>query len=213
LEKHWRGIFKVICISLVCSNVVCSNIVLAKDFGVEGHTYEIQEQDILEYIESKLRTLDLEKIKSEAKERVKKSVNRPKPVDNISDAKEDREYFYDPTFILEETLFDHLGRVIHPAGTRINPLERIPLREVLIFINGDNEKQVKFAITEHTKRDKKAKIILIKGSPIELQRKHKIWIYFDQEGILTGKFGIAQVPAVVSQEGKRLKINEIGEKQ
>jgi len=54
-----------------------------------------------------------------------------------------------------------------------------------------------------------AKIILINGSPLELQKKYKLWVYFDQSGILTTKFGIKHVPATVSQEGKRLKIREI----
>ena len=55
-----------------------------------------------------------------------------------------------------------------------------------------------------------AKIILVKGSPLKLQRKEKIWIYFDQGGILTSKLGITQVPALVVQEGLQLKIKIFG---
>jgi conjugal transfer pilus assembly protein TraW len=39
----------------------------------------------------------------------------------------------------------------------------------------------------------------------------KAWqlsVYFDQQGVLTTKFGITQVPALVSQEGMRLRIDE-----
>ena len=34
-------------------------------------------------------------------------------------------------------------------------------------------------------------------------------IYYDQQGALTGKLRIRQVPALVSQEGRRLRIDEI----
>ena len=40
----------------------------------------------------------------------------------------------------------------------------------------------------------------------------KAWqvsVYFDQQGALTSKFGITQVPAMVSQEGLRLRIDEL----
>jgi len=37
----------------------------------------------------------------------------------------------------------------------------------------------------------------------------KINLYFDQEGVLTHKLGIKQVPALVTQVGHFLKIEEI----
>jgi conjugal transfer pilus assembly protein TraW len=37
----------------------------------------------------------------------------------------------------------------------------------------------------------------------------KIRVYFDQGGALVRKFGISQVPAIVSQEGRMLKVNEV----
>ena len=181
----------------------------AKDFGVVGHTYNIEEQDIIQYIKSKLEQIDIVKLQEEQQQIVRTLVERPKEVAGIIDAKENREYFYDPTFILEEDIFDHVGRIIQKSGTRINPLEKIALRHDLIFINGDNPKQVEFALSYFKTKDAKATIILIKGSPIKLQKEHKIWIYFDQEGLLTGKFGITQVPAIVTQDQLQLKIREV----
>ena len=40
----------------------------------------------------------------------------------------------------------------------------------------------------------------------------KAWrtpIYYDQQGLLTRRLGIRQVPALVSQEGRLLRIDEI----
>ena len=86
-------------------------------------------------------------------------------------------------------------------GTRINPLEHIALRESLIFIDGDDEEQVSYALSLSD-----ANIILVKGSPLKLQRKHKRWIYFDQAGVMTTKLGITEVPALVEQDRLKLRI-------
>jgi len=51
--------------------------------------------------------------------------------------------------------------------------------------------------------------ILTGGSYLDLMRRWKRPVYYDQQGQLVEKFGIRHVPALVSQEGKRLRIDEI----
>jgi len=180
----------------------------AKDFGIEGHTYEIIEEDILKFIERKLAQVDLKKLNQEMKTKTTEYVNRPTPVKGITRATESKITYYDPTYILQEDIKDHEGRLIHKAGKRINPLEYLSLGENLIFIDGDDSEQVDLALTLNAVG--KTKIILVKGSPIELQRKNKIWVYFDQAGMITRKLGITEVPAFVDQENLKLRIKFIG---
>lgn len=195
---------------LLIVSIALSRYSYAKDFGVVGHSYEIIEQDIIEYIKAKLANQDLEALNEEMREKVKARLSRPEPVAGIIDAKENREYYYDPAFILEADIRDHKGQLIHAKGTEINPLSRIPLGKVLIFINGDNEKQVEYAFQQYKELQEKAKIILTSGSPLELEKAHNdVWIYFDQFGALTKKLGIKAVPALVKQEGLKLKISEV----
>jgi conjugal transfer pilus assembly protein TraW len=195
---------------LLIVSIALSRYSYAKDFGVVGHSYEIIEQDIIEYIKAKLANQDLEALNEEMREKVKARLSRPEPVAGIIDAKENREYYYDPAFILEADIRDHKGQLIHAKGTEINPLSRIPLGKVLIFINGDNEKQVEYAFQQYKELQEKAKIILTRGSPLELEKAHNdVWIYFDQFGALTKKLGIKAVPALVKQEGLKLKISEV----
>ena len=47
------------------------------------------------------------------------------------------------------------------------------------------------------------------GSYLDLMRRWKRPVFFDQQGQLTDKLGIRHVPALVTQDGKRLKIEEI----
>lgn len=184
----------------------------AKDFGVEGHIYEIAEEDILKFIEKKLAEVDLEKLNNEMKNKTSNYAERPRSVESITNAKKDKVLYYDPTYILQHDIRDHEGKVIHKAGSKVNPLSHIHLREDLIFIDGDNKDQIELALKLRESKQGKAKIILIKGSPLVLQKKHKVWIYFDQSGVITKKLGITEIPAIVEQEGLKLRITIIGGK-
>jgi conjugal transfer pilus assembly protein TraW len=44
---------------------------------------------------------------------------------------------------------------------------------------------------------------------MDLMRIWQIPVYYDQAGLLTRRLGIVQVPALVSQEGPRLRIDEL----
>ena len=54
-----------------------------------------------------------------------------------------------------------------------------------------------------------ARSILVGGSYLDLMKSWRMPVYFDQQGLLTRRLGITQVPALVSQEGLRLRIDEL----
>lgn len=180
--------------------------VAAKDFGVQGHLWGIAEANILQVIEQRLAKLDIEEMQKNMVATVKKYTARPPSVAGLQKIREKRISYYDPTYTLDRDIVDHKGRLIHSMGTKINPLEQLPLREALIFIDGDDEEQVNYALQNYKKLAKKAKVILTNGAPLELQKKHKVWMYFDQQGKLTEQLGIKFIPALVQQDGLRLQI-------
>jgi conjugal transfer pilus assembly protein TraW len=53
------------------------------------------------------------------------------------------------------------------------------------------------------------KTILVGGSYMDYQRKTHRQAWYDQGGVLTTRLGITRVPAIVSQEGRRLRIDEV----
>lgn len=178
----------------------------AKDFGVQGHCFAIVEENILELIEKKLKNLDLKELNEKLKQQTIDYVEKPKPITGITTAKENKEFYFNPSYIVQEDIYDHKNTLIQAKGTKINPLDHVALSKSLIFIDGDDEKQVDLALSY-----KNAKIILVKGSPLKLKRKYKKWIYFDQAGFITNKLGISEVPALVEQENKQLKISVMGD--
>jgi conjugal transfer pilus assembly protein TraW len=191
----------------------------AKDFGVRGKIAPIEEQDPIVLIQSKLKTMEergeLERHNRELQKQTRMAIERPKPVEGISKAKESRIFYYDPTYIVPEDLKDHSGKILHPKGMRLNPLETVTLSQELLFFDGDDADQVAFAkekLNEKLKEklaENSVKLILVKGAPLSLSEELKVPVYFDQSGLLTKKLGIHHVPALVAQEGMRLRIEEI----
>ena len=182
----------------------------AKDFGTYGTIASIEEVDPLQIIHQKLKTMELsgelERHNLELQKKTRAAIERPKPVEGIFKAAEIRIFYYDPTYVVQEDIKDHQGKIIHLKGTRVNPLETVNLSHALLFIDSDDAVQKTWAIEEL--KQKQAKIILVNGAPLALSEELKIPVYFDQSGLLTKKLGIHHVPALVTQEGLRLRIDE-----
>ena len=203
-------IFLLICFLFPCfTSQAFSKAELQKDFGVVGTTFDIIEEDLLEVIENKLKKLNedgslqkyQQKIALEAQEKIK----RPKPVEGVKHTTKARSFTYDPSITVPYDLKDHQGEIFHAKGAKVNPLDSKSLSKPLVFIDGDDGLQVEWAIGQ----EPHALIILTKGSPFELMEKLNQPFYFDQEGVLTKKLGILQVPAKVTQQEKHLLIEEI----
>jgi conjugal transfer pilus assembly protein TraW len=157
----------------------------------------------------------LEAESNRIREKILSNVRTPQAVPGIKHTETERTFEYDPTIELTRDLSDHNGRnggdarLFARKGDRFNPLDVMSLSKPLLFIDGDDEKQVKWAIAklkdESIPGHSSAKIILVKGSPLELQKKLNRDIYFDQHGVITSKLGIQQVPAIVLQkEGEKV---------
>jgi len=192
-----------------------SNTVFAMNFGNRGANYPVAEESILLSLQRKFAELDLKKEEERMRSIAEERVRNPAPVSGIIPAKETREFWHDPTYILTEDAVLPCGRVLYKAGTRVNPLDYMDLDRRLFFIDGREEKQLEWLkdqlLLGSSSGAKKIedRIILVGGSPPEVQDKLGFEVYFDQGGKLTTRFGIRGSPAVAEQAGKNLKIVEV----
>ena len=181
----------------------------ARDYGQHGTIFPIIERDLLEQIHSRLKAMEASgetaRLNQQLKRRTVARVNRPDPVSGLMRADKSRSWSFDPTITLAADIRGAKGELIHPAATRVNPLDSVKLRADLLFLDGDDPAQIAWAL----KQDTGAKLILVKGAPLELMKARQRRFYFDQGGKLTGKFGIRAVPARVRQRGRFLEISEI----
>ena len=183
----------------------------AKDYGQAGQTFPVIEPDLLATIEARLKRAEasgeLARMNAAFARRVEAKVRRPDPVSGITPAQELRSWQFDPTVTVEQDIRDSKGQLIAAAGQRINPLDFVTIKQDLVFVDGNDAAQMAWATTRYS--DAKAKIILVNGSPIEEMTNRQRRFYFDQEGRLTGKFGIQHTPAVVSPVGRVMQVNEL----
>ena len=198
--------------SLLCLTVVPA-FALASDLGVVGPIYEIAERDLVDVMKERFRRLEqtgeMRKLEDRYKAKVVEAVERPRPIPGITPTQTARTYFVDPTWTLDRNVVDEKGQVLFPAGTRVNPLDYAPLSQILMFFDQRERSQVAFAKKFLTDAKARVKPILVGGEPLKLMRQWKREVFYDQGGVLSRKFLLQQVPAFITQDGNRLRVDEI----
>ncbi|RZI57642.1 MAG: type-F conjugative transfer system protein TraW [Rubrivivax sp.] len=185
----------------------------AADLGTLGPTYPITEPHLLQMIEQRLkeaaRTGELARIEAQAQRRGAEAVRHPPPVPGVVTTRVPRTFFFDPTLVLDRNVLGPRGELLFAAGTKKNPLEVISLSRALLFFDGRDARQVRQARAIVAQHGGRVKPILTAGSYLALMQSWRTPIYYDQGGSLSRRLGIRQVPARVTQEGQRLRIEEL----
>jgi conjugal transfer pilus assembly protein TraW len=183
------------------------------DLGTIGPVYPIQEPHLLDFITKRLqekeRSGELKKLEEQARARGIDAVRHPMAVAGIKATETARTFYYDPTFTLDRNVLDEKGNLLFASGTRKNPLEIVRLSKHLLFFDARDKRQVMRARELISFYSGRVKPILVGGSYLDLMKSWGTRVYYDQQGVLTRRFGIKQVPAIVSQEGLRLRIDEL----
>lgn len=193
--------------------LVGASVAQAADLGAIGPTYGIGEPHLLNFIEQRLRDKErsgeLQQLIEQAQARGIDAVRRPQAVAGLQPAATARTFYFDPSFTLDRNITDARGQLLFAAGTRKNPLDVVSLSKHLLFFDARDRRQVTRAQELMARYAGKVKPILTGGSYLDLMKAWRIPVYYDQQGTLTRRFGIRQVPALVSQEGARLRIDEV----
>ena len=210
-------LFAASCALLIAALPGFPGVASAMDLGTIGPVYPVKEPHLLDFIRQRLqgkeRSGELKKLEEQASARGIDSVTRPQPVAGIQTAQAARTFYFDPTFTLDRNILDDKGNLLFPAGTRKNPLEIVALSKHLLFFDARDKRQVTRAralIAAYQARKVSVKPILVGGSYLDLMKSWRAPVYYDQQGVLTHRLGITKVPAIVSQEGMRLRIDELG---
>lgn len=197
-------------IALLAASLGMATPALARDYGQQGAVWPVVEPDLLAQIHARLahleKTGETARLNEELKRRTIARVNRPEPVAGVGATAATRSWRFDPTITVDRNIADDKGRVIIAAGTRVNPLDTVPLRVPLVFLDGDDPAQLAWAARRFG--GTRAKLILVRGAPLELMKARQRRFYFDQGGSLVKHFGIRAVPATVEQQGRVLLVTE-----
>lgn len=183
----------------------------AKDYGTLGATWTIAEPDLLQVIRARLLAAQqsgaLDAMNRKFVETAQASVRRPHAVAGITPASADRHWSFDPSVTLAEDIRNARGAIIAAKGQRFNPLHVVGMAHSFAFIDGDSADEVSWALKQGAAE--KLWIVLVKGSPTDRMSELKRRFYFDQQGVLTTRFGIEHTPALLVQKGDALDIREV----
>jgi len=183
------------------------------DLGVSGTTWPIAEEDLLAFIEKRIRQMqqngEMQIVQARFQNAVRKKADRPQPVAGMQRTTVAKTHLYDPSVLVPVDLKDLQGNVFATAGTRVNPLKWIRPKTMLVFYDADDSRQAAWAANIVSLNSDRVKPVLVKGSVAKQSKRLHIPVYFDQAGKLTGRFNIQQVPAIVCAEGTHLRIDEV----
>ncbi len=178
-----------------------------------GPISPIEEPSMLEEIHAKLRSLEqtgeMERFQQEFVDNTKRSVEEPLPIEGITTTEHARSYHIDPTWTAPNTITTPDGKHVVQAGDTVNPLDYITWSRKFLFFDGRDPRQVELASQIIVAEKGAVRAILTAGRPLDLTRAWKRQVFFDQGGALVRKLGIRQVPALVYQDGKKLRVDEM----
>ena len=210
-----RPILTALAIASALAAMGAPPVAQGADLGVRGALFPIIEVDLLDLIAAKLKAARasgrIDALNQAFAGRAQASVERPAAVPGLTPTRDPRSWLFDPSYTVPRDYADQNGRVFAHAGDRLNPLLRMPnFDRVMVFFDGDDAAQVAYALAAlHRYGAARTRLILVRGSPVELMRREKTPVFFDQLGLLTDKFRLAQTPAIIMREGDRLRISEV----
>ena len=184
-----------------------------------NRTYRIAEKDMLEVIQRKIEEVDWEAVNRRLRERI----YRYKPVDSIvlTEAKDHRVRYVDPTWYLPFDIKDAYGNVLYSKGTAVNPLEKVPeavwSKRLYVFFNLENRDQREFV--KYLLRTEKNKLItLIADGHSDLKEIHdfikrELYPVYALTKTVAQRFGVSRSLSLVSfirRDGKPVvKVEEL----
>lgn len=208
-------------LTLVVSQVIAS---YAKDLGTQGSLFEIREESIVKFLERRAAELDLAELQAQWEEKAKKDILNPKGSNLTTLVQDTRVRYFEPIYEVKQDILDGEGRVLYPAGYKFNFLkkleetgsEMIDLSKRYVFVSYNEENQREWLSTYLSDNEKLAKnnkitVIFTSGNLEKIQESFpELVLNFDQQSQVSKMLDVKSVPSIVTIEGNKFRIEEIG---
>jgi len=200
------GLRRIVCWAVL--TVCCS--AQAEDLGQVGRSWPMAEHDMAEALIARLREKErsgeLAKLHEGMRERAQATARAPRSL-GLPRVVKTRRFLFDPSVTVPYDLSDAEGRAFHKAGTSVNPLDHMTLTKRIVFVDAADSMQLDW-LRKQLAAPGAIKLVLTGGSPETVSKQLHRSAWFDQDGSLVKTFGIKAVPAVVSQDGRLLRVVE-----
>jgi conjugal transfer pilus assembly protein TraW len=171
-----------------------------------GPVYPIIEPDWLVYLPQQAEKRLRERPPTLSKEQLRLAIRRQMPGTDLPEVKVPRTYSIDPGVKVSQPVPDHTGKIVIPAGGRINPLNYLPAFRPIVILDGRKAQQVAWV------REVIAKvnplILITGGDAMELNMRLDVPVYPAPKALIE-RFSIERVPVILSQEDLQIKVEEV----
>ena len=160
---------------------------------------------MLSYVKRKAGEIDMQALHESISKKVEKSYAEHSSVSlNVPSATEERVRYVDPSVNVRNPLYDHAGKMISPSGV-VNPLDHVSLSKSILVLK---EEQLEMALEEIGKRGGKPILILTDG---DIRRASSLagQIVYKASPFVLKRLQVEKVPSIVTQEGRKLRVEEI----
>ena len=190
-----------------------SHTARAKDLGVQGAVFPIEETSLLEVIQKRLldwqKTGALHQKLNALKKGIEDNLRHLPHIKHVTPATQARVRFFNPSVKVTRFLTDERGNVLAMPGDVVNPFDSVTLSSPLVFINADRQEEWQWLENDKQGLKDTALIILIGGDAINAMERLGRRVYYDNHGLLSERLSLTHTPTVVTQEGYELRLEEV----
>ena len=198
---------KKVFILAVLSSLLLAQAAVCADLGNIGATYPVVERDALAEIEERAKAVDWGKAFDPKRTRERIQNYRPEGMEALPAAKKDRVFQVDVSYTLDFDIPDGRGGILYPRGFSFNPLAYVFLPNVLVVIDGGNERQIEWFKASSYAKDHRVMLLLCGGSYTRVMEKLKRPAFYADARIVK-RFQLKAVPAVIVQKGTVMEVRE-----
>ena len=181
--------------------------------GVFGRTYKIKEKDLISVIKYRASRVNWKEFRK--KQHFKRQIKNYQPYNqevNLPNAIHSKVFKPDMWYTLKFTIRDSNGNVIYPKGFKYKITDYITMPNILVVINGDEKRQVKWFKESKFYNNISTMLMITKGSYYKLDKTLKVPVYYYMSA-LQKRFALKAVPSVIWQRGHNLYVKQIGKNQ
>lgn len=169
-----------------------------------GPVYPIIEPDWSTWLPKQAEKRLRERPLTFSENQIRSALNQMMPKIDYPEVKVSRKYTVDPSVQVGLPVTDQTGRIIIPAGARINPLERLPSFRPIVVIDGTKKKQADWAAGVQGS----PLVLITAGDVLDLSRRFGRQIY-PAPSTLIERFAIERVPVMLSSKNGVIEIEEV----
>ncbi|NDJ27704.1 chromosome segregation protein ParM [Campylobacter sp. MIT 12-8780] len=177
-----------------------------------GQSYDFAEKDILELIDEHINKnkANFEQKAREIHQKGAENVKNYKPKDlkALEPATEDRVFYPNLTYTLNEDIRGADGKIIYKKGYSFNPADYVKINYAMIVIDGTNKAEVEWFKTSGYANSIAYRLLLSNGSYYDLNQELKQAIFYLVPQI-RDRFNIQKTPSIIKQVGNVIEVREI----